>query len=154
MTEATQKVIVEIGKCYEINPKWKKSFIETEFFTTSDGTKTVSIETTWRSGTVRITPLNETEVEWLQTALDSSEENEYGIEFEPMDFEDYEFIETWDGCGQEEDFIGSGWTDEEMNQIIEELEDEFASTVLEERGFGSSDMEVIIYNGIVATEVE
>lgn len=146
-------MIIEIGKCYEINPKWKKSFIETEYFTNDDGKKTVTIETCWRSGTVRVTPQNEEEVEILQCALDSSEE-EYGDEFNPYDFEDFEFIDSWDGCSQDSGYFGEGWTDEEKKEIEKEFEDEFHSTVLEQRGYHSSDCDVVIYNGIVAEEVD
>lgn len=146
-------MIIEIGKCYEISPKWKKSFIETEYFTNGNG-KTVAIETCWRSGTVRVTPQNEEEVEILQSALDSAEENECGDEFWPYDFEEFEFIDSWDGCSQDSEYLGEGWTDEEKDKIEEEFEDEFPSSVLEERGYHSSDCDVVIYNGIVATEVE
>lgn len=152
MTEATQKIIVEIGKCYEINPKRKKSFVEEEIF--SNGTKSVGVETCWRAGTVRVTPQNETEVEWLQDALDSAEENEYGDTFEPMEFEEYEFIETWDGCSEDYHYYGEGWTDDEKETLEESMEEEFASSALENAGYHSSDMEVFIHNGIVATEIE
>jgi hypothetical protein len=152
MTEATQKVIVEIGKCYEISPKWKKSYIEEEIF--SNGTKSVGVETCWRGGTVHITPQNEDEVEWLQDALDSAEENEYGDAFEPTDFEEYEFVDAWDGCSEDYHYYGEGWTDEEKETLEESMEDEFASSVLEEAGYESHDLEVIIHNGIVATEIE
>lgn len=147
---------IEIGKCYEVSPKWKKSFVETEYFTNRDGTKTVAVETCWRGGTVRVTPQNEDEVEWLQTALDSAEESDYGDEFEPYDFEEFEFIDSWDGVSEDYHFTSNGaeWTDEQMESLQEAMEEDFASSVLEEAGYDSSDCEVIIYNGIVATEVD
>lgn len=141
---------IEIGKCYEITPKWKKSVVETEYFSLDDGSKTVAVQTCWRGGTFRVTPQDEDEIEWLKTALEDDSE------LEPYDFDEFEFLDTWDGVSEDYHFTSNGaeWTDEQMESLQEAMEEDFASSVLEDAGYHSVDSELIIYNGIEAKEVD
>lgn len=144
---------IEIGKCYQITPKWKKSVEEIEYFTNRDGTKTVACSILWRGGTFRVTPQNEDEVEMLKEHLEDD-----SMVFEPYSFEEFEFLDTWDGCSEDLEFFSNGadtdiWTDEEIEEIETEREEEFLSTVLENRDFNSTDCEIFIHNGIEAEEV-
>lgn len=142
---------IEIGKCYQITPKWKKSVQEIEYFRNQDGTKIVECSVLWRSGTFRVTPQNEDEVEALEYAIANDDDA-----FEPYSFEEFEFLDTWDGCSEDLEFTSNGaeWTDEEIQMIENEREEEFLSTVLEEREFDSYDSEIFIHNGIEVEEVE
>lgn len=142
---------IEAGKCYQITPKWKKSVEEVEYFTNLDGTKTVEVSVLWRSGTFRVTPQTADEVEALEYALANDDDV-----FEPYAFEEYEFIDTWDGVSEDVEYSTNGgeWSDEEMEEIETEREEEFLSTILEERGYDPSDCEVFIHNGIEAEEVD
>jgi len=139
---------IEIGKTYNVCPKWKKSFEEIEYFRHDDG-RVVGVSTLWRSGSVNITPQNEEEVKWLEDAL-ADEEGDSGA-FEPYDFEEFEFSDSWDGVSEDIDFLGKGWTEEEQNKITEAHEegDDFISTILEEFDFFSDDAEVFMHNGIM-----
>jgi len=138
---------IEIGKTYNVCNKYKKSFEEIEYFQHEDG-RVVSVSTLWRSGNINITPQNEDEVQWLTDAIDSEDA------FEPFDFEEVEFCDSWDGVSEDLDFHGE-WKEEDKDTITEthEEEDEFISCILEEKfEFHSNDSETFIHGGIMVEE--
>jgi len=138
---------IEIGKTYNVCPKWKKSFEEIEYFRHEDG-RCVAVDVLWRSGSVYITPQNEDEVTWLEEAI-ADEDGEKGS-FEPYSFEECEFSDSWDGISEDLDFHGK-WNEEDKEAIIEAHEegDDFISTILEEFEFFSDDAELFMHNGIM-----
>ena len=139
---------IEIGKTYNVCPKWKKSFEEIEYFRHEDG-RCVAVDVLWRSGSVYITPQNEDEVTWLEEAI-ADEDGKNGA-FEPYSFEECEFSDSWDGISEDLNFYGDAWTEEDKDKIIEAHEegDDFISTILEDNEFFSDDAELFIHNGIM-----
>lgn len=142
---------IEIGKTYQIVPKYKKSYCEIEYFEHAENpNKVVSVETLWRSGTFNITPQNTDEVEMIEHAMKTEDV------FDPYSFEDFEFCDSWDGISEDLEFLGADWTEEEI-QLIEEKRESgewFISELLEEQNYHSTDSEVFIYNGIEVEEVD
>ena len=111
MKDLTNPIKIEVGKTYDVHPCYKKSVVETMFY--RKGKDQVLISSTWRSGSFRITPTNEDEAEALsyyQTATG----------FEPYDFEENEFLETWDECSCDWQFYGSLNEDHDRQEEIQE----------------------------------
>ena len=140
------EIKIEIGKQYSVSAYWKKSLFEQELWVNGD--KTIIVETVWRNGTFIVTPANQDEVDILQENMgDHSEANDSLIDISI--FEEVEFDSTFDGCSEELYFEGKhDWTDEDIDYIEEQREEEFISTVMEEQGFDSDGCEYSIQGGL------
>lgn len=139
---------IVIGKTYEITNKWKKSYVEIEEFK-GEGDDIIKYETGWRSGTWQITPQDEEEVNMLVEAMsDDFDENLY-----PNEFQENEFIESWDGCWDDWDFSGvTSKTGEELEDFEEEVMEEGSSWFFD-NGWDSNDMECYFCSPITVEEV-
>lgn len=88
---------IEVGKEYTIYPKFKKSYVEREVFKDNDSEDRVVVETLWRSGAYIIKVTNEEEKETLEAYMSEDATGD----MEPIEFEENEFVESFDGCGQD-----------------------------------------------------
>jgi len=112
---------VEVGKRYSVSPP-RYGYEELAKF--RDGDKKVDIKTSWKGGTLIITPRNSEEVEKL-TRYQSIEAE---VEVSPYD----EFFNVeFDSChdGQIDDTEYSGWTEQEeldgdIDEVIEGVDSE------------------------------
>jgi len=137
---------IEIGKVYSVSPKYKKSFEEVESFTHEDG-RSVTVSILWRGGTVNITPMTAEEVERLTLAMSNEDEDC----FEPYDFDEYEFIGSYDGCS--EDICYDGCTDADEEMLQEGWEND-QSSFLEEQGFQTDHCVVFMWNELEVENFE
>lgn len=150
MSDEKAKIQFEIGKTYTLSPMYKKSFIESEFFKDySENAKNRMVEVCvcWRSGSYNVTPQDEYEVETLQTYYDDPNPDSLCV----TDFEEIEFLESWDGCSEDYYFHGD-WSDEEKETFEESLCEDWYYDVLVEKEFDSCDLECYI-NGELHAEV-
>mgnify|MGYP000226746154 FL=1 len=99
---------IEVGKTYRMMNAYKKSVIEIEY--KKKGKKQAVIETCWRSGSWNVIPQNEDEIEYLKSGLE-------GESIEIYEFEELEFLETWDGCSEDWEFYN---IDEDEQETIQE----------------------------------
>lgn len=153
---------IEKGKTYSVSNMFKKSFIETNFYTNSEG-RLFEREIGWRSGTMLICPVWNSEVEDLQEAVDAGEEFEFGLTL--TDFSEHEFDSTWDGCWEDYS-TGQEWSDElrdlydkfyDETEEAESLRDDyfdFGSYMEEEHGFDMDDTECYISGPVLVEETE
>ena len=88
---------IEVGKEYTIYPKYKKSYVEREVFKDNDSEDRVVIEALWRSGAYIIKVSNEEEKEMLENYMSDDAEGD----MEPCEFEENEFVESYDECGRD-----------------------------------------------------
>ena len=147
---------LEIGKTYEVCAWHKKSLFEIETYKHTETNKCLNVETTWRNGTFAIRIENQDELEELEAAV-----GEDGDIWDYECFSNIEFIDAYDGCGEEFVFYGSGdteWTDLETEQMEidyeEDMDDEDcdffgAYDWLEDRGYTSLGANYQIHDGIV-----
>lgn len=113
---------------WSIEPSWKKSIVEREYWTKGDNT--VVIETGWRWGTFEC----ETEDDNIPDITSGDDLWDCGY--------DVELIETWDGCWTEHDLDDC---DDETREWLEEFFEEHSSYELEEvEGWVQGDSEMII----------
>ena len=128
---------------YKVSPKYKKSVEEVEFLRgVEDKNKFASICTLWRSGSYVIHTENEEEEEMLKDLDDA-------FVFEVTEFENWELIETWDGCSEDVTFI-RGFSDEKAEELHEQIEEEgWWDILIEREGMDSEDMEIFIHNGVI-----
>ena len=144
-------VLIEIGKTYEVTPTWKKSYEELEIFEHEDTKQCIGVRTLWRSGSMRITPQNEDEVNMLHDAL----EHDDGDIFEPQDlFEEVEFMDCWDGCSEDLEFYGDANPDEVAIREEYDEGDDFISNLMEKYGYYPMDLEVFLHNQLDIEEVD
>lgn len=138
---------IEMNKSYSVSPRWKKSWIDNEFFRNDKGV-IVELSTLWRSGSCVITPLNEDEVEMLTDAINNTD----GDEFYPQEFEEYEFVETWDGISEDLIFGGESISEDEQTRLIEGWDEDRYSFLEEKEGFYIDDSECILIGELDITE--
>jgi hypothetical protein len=112
---------------WKIEPSWKKSIIERQYFT-KDG-NTISVETGWRWGSF------ETETDDENIPNITSGDDLWSCDYE------VELIETWDGCWEE---VDSDDCDEETQEWLEEFLEENSWLDLEEHGWIQTEAEMII----------
>ena len=135
---------IEIGKQYNVSPRWKKSFEEIEYFINDEENGTITVSTLWRGGNVLITPQDEDEVSWLEEAVNSGDD--YGGSLTVTDFQEYEYDSAFDGISTDLDFLGKKeWTEEEKNQIQEDYDEEWTSALEEKYEYHSEDLEIFFY---------
>ena len=138
---------IEIGKTYELNPKYKKSVVENEtYYSEEHGSIVVTV--LWRWGTWYVTPQDKDEVKLLKQAM---KEN---IELCITDFSDFEMRETFDGCSEDLEFYCSAWTDEQKDKFQEEYFKEGRWETMEKYGFDPQDCESYIHCEITLEEVK
>jgi len=166
-------------KYYRVEPKSKKSVVETEYFSREDGVR-ISVEVGWRWGEyVLHVPETDEELQyWLDNRWDITKE-EYDEEPEcystlpdpeddTLELEDWEhkMLSTWDGCWEKYE-VYAGYnskvelTEEMKDEIMETLEEEGPSAFWEEQeedhplyGFEYEDCSTVIYNGFTLVECD
>jgi hypothetical protein len=138
---------IEIGKTYEITPKFKKSIVERTVYT-KENESPISIFSVWRGGTFAVTIQNEDELDILDSCIGDDEEI-----FILDDFSYWELYETWDECA-------NWWESDESTDVellqehIENNEDYFgAYEYFESKGY-DEECFYSIENGIEVTEIE
>ena len=116
-----------------------------------NGDKKVVVTTTWKAGTVNITPRTEEEVDLLVKA----QSHTLADVFKPYEFTECEFDATYDGETDDVEYLG--WTEEEeLEGIIDETMEGFESEgviYLEENGFFIDDSE-LVFRGEVHVHVD
>ena len=133
---------IEVDKTYRMMNAYKKSVIEIEY--KKKGKKQAVIETCWRSGSWNVIPQNEDEIEYLKSGLE-------GESIEIYEFEELEFLETWDGCSEDWEFYN---IDEDEQETIQEAWREDGHMWFDDNEWSELDPEVIIHNGILLEEID
>jgi len=142
-------MIIEIGKKYNVSPKYKKQYIDVEYVEhESNGTK-LTITTFWRSGEFAITPMHNYEVEWLEDAMTSDEDQELC----PLEFEESEFLSSWDGYFDELKVVEGEISDEEMARLNDGYCDDGYS-FLEDEGYTTYNSDVYMCGELSISEFE
>ena len=150
---------IEIGKTYTVCAYYKKSLYEIEMYKHEETNKCLNTEVMWRNGTFVVRIEDEDEAECLQNSI--------GEDGDIWDYEDYsnrEMDSTYDGCGEEFVFYGSGeteWSDEETEALEEDYEEAMdegeifgAYEFLEGLGYESLGCNYQIHNGTIVEEAE
>jgi hypothetical protein len=139
---------IEIGKEYTITNKYKKSYVEFEYFKDDDG-DLIKVETGWRSGTWQVTPQNQHEIDMLVAASS----DEYDDELCINDFEEAEMDSSWDGCWDDWDWSEyKSKTGEALEEFQEEVQDEGVCYLLD-NGWECEDTECYFQGQILIEEV-
>lgn len=126
---------------YKVSPKYKKSVEEVEFLRGPDD-KFASVSVLWRGGEYVIHTESEEEEAMLKDLDDA-------FVFEVTEFENWELLQTWDGCSEDISFI-RGFSDEESEELQEEIYEEGWWDILVERESMEPDgIEVFIHNGVI-----
>lgn len=143
---------IEIGKPYSVSNRWKKTFVESTFFTNAEEEQVERV-TLWRMGTFIITPRTQDEVDLLTAA----QEENYSLVTILTDFEDFEYDSTFDGVSEDyySDEIEN--IDDLVEQFYEdeELSDEyfsFGDYIEDGLGFDLDENCVLIEGSIVVEE--
>ena len=141
--------MIEVGKEYHIYPKFKKSYTEREVFKNNDNEDRVVIEALWRSGAYIVKITNEEEKEQLEAYLSEDATGD----MEPCEFEENEFVESFDECGRDY-YIhlaeGSEVDEDEMQELLEEEGHDW----LFENNYDSWDCEHFFGLPLIADEVD
>lgn len=111
---------IEVGKEYTIYPKYKKSYVEREVFKDNDSEDRVVIEALWRSGAYIIKVTNEEEKETLEAYMSEDATGD----MEPCEFEENEFIESFDECGRDVYVHLHSESEADEDAILEAVEEE------------------------------
>lgn len=146
-------------KYYIVNNKAKKSVHETEVFEDTQGNR-VLVTTIWRAGTFKVS-VPETVEEYALAGYEPEDiedacwptEDDDAVDL--SDFYEYELLSTWDGCGDDYEFVFEN--DELLDQVSDIVLEEgisafFDNELLED--FESSDCWYTIYNGITMEECD
>ena len=137
--------MIEIGKQYIVEARFKKRVTEVEFYENNDNT--ILYDTLWRNGEFRIEPSTQGECDYIQKFIDLDEDS--FEEFDLNTFYSMEMEGTFDGCST--DFRGD---------ITEELQEEIYESdlsvheFLEELDYEHTDTEYYINGPIDVREVE
>ena len=137
--------MIEIGKQYIVEARFKKRVTEVEFYENNDNT--ILYDTLWRNGEFRIEPSTQGECDYIQKFIDLDEDS--FEEFDLNTFYSMEMDGTFDGCST--DFRGD---------ITEELQEEIYESdlsvheFLEELDYEHTDTEDYINGPIDVREVE
>lgn len=136
----------------KIEPAYKKSTVEIEFFKNDDNVW-IHVETGWRWGAFYADVTDE-EMTNLEEHNKHCEDNNVYDDFEISALTDFECDHTWDGCWMDFRVWKTGWTDEQREELREEIENsDYWYEWLEERGFEPQDMETYIC-GQISIELE
>jgi len=112
---------IEVGKEYTIYPKFKKSYTEREVFKDNDSEDRVVIESLWRSGAYIIKITNEEEKELLEGYMSEDSQQDF---MEPCEFEENEFVESFDECGRDVYVHLAEGSEADEDAILEGVEEE------------------------------
>lgn len=139
---------IEIGKEYRIRPSYKKSYVEKEWFVNNENREERAlVETLWRSGTWIVTIKDEDD----QALLTDYMERLTG-EMQPDEFEENEFVDAYDGCGEGHYLFGFADKEEEAD-LYELLEEEGVSWFFD-NNWDSADVEHYFMFPIHVEEVD
>ena len=151
-------VNIEVGKTYDVSAHWKKSLTEIEMFHNEKTNQRMNVETLWRNGTFRITIQNEDEAAYLNDCL-----GEDGNIWDYEDYEEIEFLDTFDGCAEDWVHYGGNWEEGEFEALeesyIEDMESDDCEVFgfydwLQEKGFDSVGCNWQIHGGVDVELVE
>lgn len=112
-----------------VEPTYKKSVIEREYYVKSDTNEKLVSETGWRWGSF-----------YVETEDDNPPEIEAGVDIYSCGYES-EMIECWDGCWSDFDMDECN---EETKEWLETFLEENSAYELEEHGWYHTDTEMII----------
>lgn len=132
----------------KLEPENKKSTIEIEFFQNEEKNIWVHWETGWRWGVFYAEPSDEQmeELNLHNSEFDRTGEYE---EFEVSALDEFEMDHTWDGCWSDIRVFGVNLTDEQQEEIKEEIESsEDCWLWLETNGYVVQDCETYIVGKI------
>ena len=104
----------------KIEPTYKKSTIEIEFFNREDGTQ-VEVETGWRWGTFYADVTDE-EMDELKEHNEANKDGSSWDSFEIGTLTDFQMDNTWDGCWMDFRVWNKDWTQEQRDALREEIE--------------------------------
>ena len=137
---------IVMNKTYMVFPrKWGTT---EEELMVGEANKQFIVRTEWKRGQFLVTPKTEDEVEALQTAVDTEEDdNELVSSF----FEEFEIYETSDG-NNEMDF--SAEFDDEEAETIQEAYDEDWIAGLNELGYDTEDGWFTLWGNVMVEEYE
>ena len=138
--------MIEIGKHYIIEARFKKRVTEVEFYEKNDDT--ILYDTLWRNGEFRIEPATTGECEYIQKFIDLDEDS--FEEFDLNTFYSMEMEGTFDGCST--DFRGD--ITEELQEEIDESDLSVYEYLTEELEYEHTDTEYYINGPIDVEEVE
>jgi hypothetical protein len=138
--------MIEIGKHYIIEARFKKRVTEVEFYEKNDDT--ILYDTLWRNGEFRIEPATTGECEYIQKFIDLDEDS--FEEFDLNTFYSMEMDGTFDGCST--DFRGD--ITEELQEEIDESDLSVYEYLTEELEYEHTDTEYYINGPIDVREVE
>ena len=138
--------MIEIGKHYIIEARFKKRVTEVEFYEKNDDT--ILYDTLWRNGEFRIEPATTGECEYIQKFIDLDEDS--FEEFDLNTFYSMEMDGTFDGCST--DFRGD--ITEELQEEIDESDLSVYEYLTEELEYEHTDTEYYINGPIDVEEVE
>lgn len=105
----------------KIEPTYKKSTIEIEFFNREDGTQ-VEVETGWRWGTFYADVTDE-EMAELREHNEANKDGSSWDSFEIGELTGFEMDNTFDGCWMDFRVWNKDWTQEQRDALREEIEE-------------------------------
>lgn len=127
---------------WKIEPKVKKSVIETNVWYNEDSSKSITVTTGWRWGEFTVETESDDPPE-----IDEDTDLLCSDDFEMVDFS------TDDGCWEEHEFDGE-WTDEEREEMEERLDGDISIYDLEDEGWYCDSSEMYIQCEVEITKVE
>ena len=104
----------------KIEPTYKKSTIEIEFFNREDGTQ-VEVETGWRWGTF-YADVTDDEMDELKEHNEANKDGSSWDSFEIGTLTGFEMDNTFDGCWMDFRVWNKNWTEEQRDALREEIE--------------------------------
>jgi hypothetical protein len=104
----------------KIEPTYKKSTIEIEFFNREDGTQ-VEVETGWRWGTF-YADVTDDEMDELKEHNEANKDGSSWDSFEIGELTGFEMDNTFDGCWMDFRVWNKDWTQEQRDALREEIE--------------------------------
>ena len=131
---------------FKVEPMYKKSVVESEFFTHSAHNGSIEVTVVWRGGEyyINIEEDSTDELEAIEEAMKNPEES-----FEVSSFIGWELDNTWDGCSEDIYFHGTELDEEAFQEAYYEDGWEY---LVDQQGWQPSDCEVWIQNGVIITE--
>lgn len=138
----------------KIEPMFKKSVVEIEFFYNEETGVWVHYEQGWRWGTF-FADVTDEEMKELRIHNAYVEETHRQEDFEISALTDFEMNDTWDGVWGDIRVFKSGWTEEqqtELKETIEESEDWWDWLI--DNGFEPQESETYICGQINVSLVE
>jgi len=128
----------------KLEPTYKKSVVDIEFFYNEETGVWVHYEQGWRWGTF-FADVTDEELQELKDHNKHCEENNTHDDFEISALTDFELNDTWDGVWADISVHKIGWTEEQKTELQETIEDsEDWWDWLMENGFEPHDSETYI----------